>query len=105
MYIHYNNILENKGYNTKTCNHNTIVRRHIVYRRTLTCCYEFYHIINLLELMTKALMYAEFHRNSASEENMVRTMYGLFKSDELRKVMNYEQQNLLYMNGFVLLIY
>ena len=35
-------------------------------------------------LMSEALMYAEFHRSSASKENIVRTMCGFFKSDELR---------------------
>ena len=49
--------------------------------------------------LSEASMYAEFHRISASKENIVRTICGF------SKVMNYEQQNLLYMNGFVLLIY
>ena len=35
-------------------------------------------------LMSEALMYAEFHRSSASKENIVRTMGGFFKNDELR---------------------
>ena len=35
-------------------------------------------------LMSEALMYAEFHRRSASKENIVRTMCVFFKSDELR---------------------
>ena len=35
-------------------------------------------------LMSEALMYAEFHRNNASKENIVRTMCGFFKSDKLR---------------------
>ena len=34
--------------------------------------------------MREALMYTEFHRNSATKDNIVRTMCGFFKSDELR---------------------
>ena len=35
-------------------------------------------------LMSEAFMYTEFHRNSASKENIVRTMCGDLKSNELR---------------------
>ena len=35
-------------------------------------------------LMSEALMYAEFHRNGASKDNIVRSMCGFFTSDELR---------------------
>ena len=38
------------------------------------------------KLMSESLMYAAFHRNSASKENIFRTMCGFFKSDELRAV-------------------
>ena len=44
-------------------------------------------------LMSETLMYAEFHRSRASKENIVRTMCGFFKSDELRaaKFLIYER--------------
>ena len=35
-------------------------------------------------LMSEALMYAEFHRSSASKENIVNTMCGFFNGDELK---------------------
>ena len=43
------------------------------------CCNE-----ELEKMKSEALMYAEFHRSSASKDNIVRTMCGFFKSDELR---------------------
>ena len=39
-------------------------------------------VINVV--MSESLIYAEFHGNDASKENIVRTMCGFFKSGELR---------------------
>ena len=49
------------------------------------CCYEELERIKMdARLMSKVLMYSKFNRNSASKEDIVRTMYGFFNSDELR---------------------
>ena len=49
-------------------------------------------------LMSEALMYAEFHRISAPKDNIVRTMCGFFKSDELRAAKSLVYERFRYLD-------